>query len=267
MKTIEEYAKLGEHHVVMDALTLLTNAFVKLHARGDYEAVVYDAAEIWQEKLGWMDLPLSYIARKGPFSNLMPHINEVLWDAHILRFITELNPDEVWQYCKEMIEKGVLDEATNEVLCYGVLDYCNRGEPVAKEITATTPDGIVLKGNLTDQMCGFTWIDMVSPFQLSGCKRELCRNPEAMLQELYDDFTKLKTKENEIRTLFPIYQNLVRSRRGNRWEMAKAYNEIYGKFFSDTILSGGYWLFMNWLSLELYDQYFNKRPTWLISNK
>ena len=55
MKTIEEYARLGEHHVVMDALTLLTNAFVKLHARGDYEAVVYDAAEIWQEKLGWME--------------------------------------------------------------------------------------------------------------------------------------------------------------------------------------------------------------------
>jgi hypothetical protein len=28
MKTVEEYAKAGEHHDVMDALTLLTKAYI-----------------------------------------------------------------------------------------------------------------------------------------------------------------------------------------------------------------------------------------------
>ena len=30
MKTVEEYAKAGEHHDIMDALTLLTKAYISL---------------------------------------------------------------------------------------------------------------------------------------------------------------------------------------------------------------------------------------------
>ena len=263
MKTIEEYAKLGEHHDVMEALTLLTNAFVKLLDRGDYECVVQDAADVWQEKLGWMDLPLSEMARKLPFSDLMPYINDLLYDVHILRHIKVLDTDEMLHCCKEMIEEEVLDEGTLEVLCYGVLDFYKKENPVAKEISATTPSGFPLKGLITDQMCGFTWIEMTSPFQISGCKRELCRNPEAMLQEMYDDFKILETKESELRSLFPTYQELVRSRKGNRWEMNNAYTEVYGKFFQDTVISDGYWLFHDWLSIELYDSNFNEKPAWL----
>ena len=193
----------------------------------------------------------------------MPYINDVLYDVHILRYIKTLDTNEMLQCCKEIIKEEMLDEETLEVLCYGVLDYYNREEPAAKEISAKTPEGVVLKGVITDQMCGFTWIEMTSPFHISGYKRELCRNPEAMLQEMYDDFKLLETKESEIRSLFPTYQDLVRSRKGNRWEMNKVYTEVYGKFFQDTIISGGYRLFHDWLSIELYDSNFNKKPVWL----
>ena len=64
MRTIEEFAKLGEHHDVMDALSLLTHAYISqcgISLGG--RSVIYVAAERWLERLAWMDLPLSEMAR------------------------------------------------------------------------------------------------------------------------------------------------------------------------------------------------------------
>ena len=77
MKVIERYAKRGEKCEVMKALTLLTKAYISLCGISlGCRTVVYCAAESWQERLAWLDLPLSEMARKEPFVNLMPHICE-----------------------------------------------------------------------------------------------------------------------------------------------------------------------------------------------
>lgn len=75
MKTIEEYAKLGEQYSPIEALTLLTKAYIKMcgYSLG-YRTIVYCAAEAWQERLAWLNLPLSEMARKEPLVLLMPHI-------------------------------------------------------------------------------------------------------------------------------------------------------------------------------------------------
>ena len=77
MKTVEEYAKAGEHHDVTDALTLLTKAYISQCGISlGTRTVIYCAAEAWQERLACLDLLLSKKARKEPFINLMPLITD-----------------------------------------------------------------------------------------------------------------------------------------------------------------------------------------------
>lgn len=62
-KLIEKYAVRGELCDVMKALTLLTQAYINMCGISlGNRTVVYYAAEPWQERLAWMDLPLSEMA-------------------------------------------------------------------------------------------------------------------------------------------------------------------------------------------------------------
>ena len=64
-KKIEKLAKRGEQHDVMDALRLLTTAYIDMCGiSAGCRTVVFYAAEAWQERLAWADLPLSELARK-----------------------------------------------------------------------------------------------------------------------------------------------------------------------------------------------------------
>lgn len=74
-KDLETISKRCEQCDVMEALTLLTQAYIRMCGISlGYRTVVYCAAAPWQEKLAWLDLPLSKMARKGPFVHLMPYI-------------------------------------------------------------------------------------------------------------------------------------------------------------------------------------------------
>lgn len=97
MKTIKEYAKLGEVHDVMEALTLLTKAYISMCGISlGYRTVVYCAAEPWLERLAWLDLPLSEMARKEAFVTLMPHItNEYNPERHDKYDITGMDEEEL----------------------------------------------------------------------------------------------------------------------------------------------------------------------------
>ena len=64
-KDIKEYAKQGEKCDIMEALALLTQAYISMCGISlGCRTVVYCAAEPWQERLAWLDLPLSEMARK-----------------------------------------------------------------------------------------------------------------------------------------------------------------------------------------------------------
>ena len=50
METIKQLAKKGEQHDVMDALRLLTKAYIEMCGISySYRTVVYCAAELWQK--------------------------------------------------------------------------------------------------------------------------------------------------------------------------------------------------------------------------
>ena len=64
--TIKELAKRGENHDIIDALRLLTEAYIQMCGiSAGFRTVVFYSAESWQEKLAWLELPLSEAARKN----------------------------------------------------------------------------------------------------------------------------------------------------------------------------------------------------------
>lgn len=118
-----EYARLGEHHDVMEALTLLTKAYINMcgYSLG-YRTVVYCAGEAWQERLAWLDLPLSEMARKESLVTLMPFIsNEYNPEIYDEYDISGMNEEELMAGCKQAITDKEFDEATIEVLCWGIM--------------------------------------------------------------------------------------------------------------------------------------------------
>jgi len=126
MNTIEQYAQLGAHHDVMDALILLTNAYIdKCGISMTDRTVIYNSAEAWQDRLASMNLPLSEMAKNVALVSLMPHISsDYIPERYDKYDITVLSNDELLEYCKEIIEDAEFDEATLVVLCWGILEYC-----------------------------------------------------------------------------------------------------------------------------------------------
>lgn len=123
MKTIEEYARQGEPHDVMDALKLLTQAYISQCGISlGNRTIVYNAAEAWQERLTRMNLPLSEMAQKKVLVEVMPYItSEYVPEEYDKYDISGMSQDELMEGCRQIIHENIFDEATIEVLCWGIL--------------------------------------------------------------------------------------------------------------------------------------------------
>ena len=239
-KVIEEYAKRGEQCDVMKALTLLTQAYIDMCGISlGNRTVFYCAAEPWQERLAWLDLPLSEIARKEPFVHLMPHISkEYVPEEYDDYDITAMDEEELLSVCKQMIRNKEFDETTLEVLCWGLLKATEEEKWLSEEIEATAPDGTLLKGVLEKQKCSGTWMTMSSPYNdLSIAKHELVRNPQELLLAGYNDYQRLHQLEDEIRAMYPVYlEKLGKLKKNSNWERRRIYRDTYGKLLGDMVL-------------------------------
>ena len=74
-----------------------------------------------------MDLPLSEKARKEPLINLMPHItSEYAPEDYDCYDITGMDAKELLAGCQQIIRERAFDEATLEVLCWGILKVTDK---------------------------------------------------------------------------------------------------------------------------------------------
>lgn len=255
-KLIEKYAVRGEQCDVMKALTLLTQAYISLCGISlGCRTVVYCAAEPWQERLAWMDLPLSEMARKEPFVHLMPYITkEYVPEEYDDYDITAMDEEEFLCIYNQMIRNKEFDETTLEVISYGILKAIEEEQELSKEIETTAPDGTMLKGILEKQKCGGTWMTMNSPYNdLSIAKHELVRNPQELLLAGYNDYQQLHQLENEIRALYPAYlERISKLEKDSPWAKHCIYEETYGKLLGDMVLVQTNKLIEEWFGLRIY---------------
>lgn len=257
MKTFEEYAKLGESHDVMDALTLLTKGYIKMcgYSLG-YRTIVYCAGEAWLERLAWLDLPLSEMARKEPLVTLMPYItkeyNSEIYDEYD---ISGMNEEELIDGCKQAINDKEFDEVTIEVLCWGIMKVTEAKKELSQEIEANAPDGTHLKGILTEQRCGCTSVTMTSPYNnLIALTIELMRDASELLIKAYEDCQNLRRQEEKIRALYPLYQDeLKKSKNASHWLKHLVFDKVYGQLVDDTVIVSPKQCFFEWFGLEFYD--------------
>lgn len=253
-KVIEEYAKRGAQCDVMKALTLLTQAYISQCGISlGLRTVIYCAAEPWQERLAWLDLLLSAMARKEPFVHLMPHItSEYAPDEYDDYDITAIENDELLRICLQEIKIKEFDETTLEVICWGILKATEDEQWLSEEIEAIAPDGTMLKGVLERQNCGGTWMTMSSPYNdLSILKHELVRNPRELLLAGYNDYHRLRQMESEIRALYPVYLNRIsKLEKDSAWARHCVYRDVYGKLFEGMVLLEKS-LMKEWWGLEI----------------
>ena len=269
MRTIEEYAKLGEHHDIMDALKLLTLAYIDMcgYSLG-YRTVVYCAGEAWMERLAWMDLPLSEMARKEALVTLMPHITSEydpeLYDDYD---ISGMDDEELLDACQQILRDKEFDEVTTEVLCWGILKATEEEKELSQEIEAIAPDGTQLKGILTKQRHGGTSITMTSPYNhLRASTIELVRDGRELLAKAYEDCQRLHKMKNEICALYPHYQEEFRKcKNEGAWKKYMVFNKVYGELMDDTVIVSPEKWFHEWFGLEFYDVFSMKDPTWSLN--
>ena len=266
-KTIEEYALRGDHHDVMEALTLLTKAYIKMcgYSLG-YRTIVYCAGEGWKERLAWLDLPLSEMARKEPLVTLMPNItNEYDPKIYDKYDISGMQEEELIDGCKQAINDKEFDEATIEVLCWGLMKTTEKKEVLSQEIEANAPDGTHLKGILTEQNCGCTSVTMTSPYNnLNALTIELVRDARDLLIKAYEDYQNLYKQEDKIRELFPKYQEILRKNKTeSRWKKHMLFDKVYGQLVDDTVIVSPQKLFGEWFGLEFYDDNSMHDPSWM----
>ena len=256
MKTIEGYAEMGKNHDIMEALVLLTKAYISQCGISlGFRTVVYDAAEPWLERLAWINLPLSEMARKEPLVCVMPYITSE-YDPEIYDEydITGMDKEELLDCCKQIIQEGTFDEATLEVLCWGILKGKEETMTLSQKIVVTAPDGTILNGVLSEQRCSGTYMTMTSPFNDVGIlKCELVRDARELLLEGYKDYQRLYKMEDEIRALYPQYIDELQKRdKDSSWAKHCAFRSVYGKITNGKVLVAPEKLFREWFGLVIY---------------
>lgn len=226
----------------MKALTLLTEAYVDLCGISlGYRTVVYCAAEAWLEKLAWLDLPLSKMARKEPFVHLMPHISKkYVAEKYDEYDIAPVEDASLIVICNQMIREKALDKTTLEVTSWGILNSTEEEKFLSQEIEVKTPDGTLLTGTLQIQDCSKTMLIMNEPYQdLCVAKYELVRDARELLLAAYMDYQRLHQLEKELRALYPDYlDRLSKLEKDSAWEKYRIYRDIYGKLLDDMVLVG-----------------------------
>lgn len=243
MKRIEKYAERGAEVDVMEALLLLTRAYIQECGISlGNRTVVYNAADAWQERLVWQDLPLSAMARREPFVKVMPYItDEYAPEKYDEYDIVGMNDDELLRCCSEIIDDREFDERTLEVICWGIQQCVAHKDFTPVLVETVAPDGTLLKGVLMSQrLCG-TYMTMLKPYKdLRICVYELERSPEALLRRGYQDYNDLLCKESELRALYPEYQaeyeRLVATN-GSRWRKRCLFDEVFGKVIGKSTIA------------------------------
>ena len=256
MKTIEDYAKGGEHYDVMQALELLTKAYISMCGISmGCRTVVYCAAEAWYERLAWLDQPLSEMARKEPLVCAMPYITSEYDPAIYDKYdITGMSNDELQSGCRAIVNDREFDEPTNEVLCWGLLKAIeNSGfKPLNVEVEATAPDGTILRGVLIEQRRWITSLTMSSPYKnLSITKHELIRDPKELLIKGYEDYQRLHSMEDAVRALYPKYQEGLEKCDSHR-KKYRLFDDVYASLLGDCALLSPEKLFSEWFGLEFF---------------
>lgn len=256
-KTIEDYAKAGEQCDVMQALKLLTKAYMDMCGISlGYRTALYCAAEAWLERLAWMDLPLSEMARKEPLVCVMQHItSEYDPERYDGYDITGMDDEDLRSCFKEMANEG-FDETTLEVLAWGLLEVMKKEKlgPLSVEVEASAPDGTYLKGILWEQGCAWIAMIMEVPYEnVSICKSELVRDAKELLVAGYEDWQRLHKMEPEIRALYPLYQEKLGMCDPESTYMKKrVFDEVYGELIGDCTLVSLENLLNEWLGLEFF---------------
>ena len=240
IETIEELATRGEQHEIMDALRLLTVAYMDMCGISlGCRTVVFCAAEAWQERLEWLDLPLSELARKNGLTEFMPYITSD-YDPEIYdRYdIVAMDNEELLNCCEQIVNEEELDQATTEVLCWGLLKATKEKDEVSQVIEATTSDGTVIKSDYYSQSCGSTFVAITSPHYFCVSKNELVRNLEELLIEAYTDYQRLHNMENDVRALYLQYQEeLAKCKVASEWEKRCAFRNVYSALSQESALS------------------------------
>lgn len=126
-------------------------------------------------------------------------------------------------------------------------------EQLSQELEATAPDGTMLKGILTEQKCGRTFVTMTAPYDLAVAKFELVRKPENLLVDAYLDYHRLRRMEDEIRTLYLAYKEKLKECDGSAWKKHCAFRDVFGPITEETVLVGIRRLFNEWFGLQFDD--------------
>ena len=257
-KKIEELAKRGEKHDIMDALRLLTNAYMEMCGISlGCRTVVFCAAGEWQEKLAWMDLPLSERARKSGLTEFMPYItNDYDTEINDRYDIAGMDREEILSCFEQIVNEDVFDEPTTEVLCWGILKATEEKEEPSQEIETVASDGTVIKSNYYSQNCGSTYVTITHPDHFCVSKDELVRDLNEILIKAYSDYQRLHNMEKEVRALYPLYQEeLAKCKDAGKWQKRCAFDDVYSAIISESMITyrSMIELFKKWWGLELYN--------------
>ena len=262
MRSIEDLAKRGEHHDIMDALKILIDVYMTQCGKNwERQVVCYYAADAWLKKLALVDLPLSEMARKNVLKDMMPFLNNE-YDPCIfnkygsVQKVEAMDSAELKLCCQQMIEEDYLDEAIKEVLCWGLLDYLS--ETSFEEIKTVAPDGTLLEGVVYIQDCGHTSLDMyisTSDDAIMVSKDELVRDVEGLLVEAYNDYHRLQKMENEARALYPKYlEEIEKVKEAPDCVKDEVFKRTYHSIVSESVIDPEeiMWLLDDWFGLKFH---------------
>jgi len=264
-KTFEQYADAGAAHDVMDALILLVKAYIsQCGASMGYRTVVYYAAERWQEKLAWLDLPLSDMARKESLVKLMPLITpDYIAEYYDEYDITGLSNEELKEYCNEIVQHHEFNEPTLEVLCWGINDYlASPDENLNIEIETVADDGTILKGTVLEQNCSETSIELNSCHDLYASVPELVVDARELLLAAHNDYKRLIQSRELAEQLYEEYKiALCQSTETSCWELTKIFDSIFINLLPGSVI-GLKSALKDLFGMEFYNPFSDTYPSW-----
>lgn len=190
--------------------------------------VIFYAAEAWQERLAWTDLPLSELARKNGLIEFIPYINSEYDPGIYDRYdIAAMDNEELLNCCQHIINEEEFDEPTTEVLCWGLLKSISKKETL-QEIKVIVPDGTILKSNYYSQSCGSTFLAITYPYHFCVSKNELVQDLKQLMIEAYTGYQRLHNMKDEICALYPRYiEKLAKCKDTGMWKKRCVFNDVY----------------------------------------
>ena len=209
MAIIEELARRGEGHDIMDALRLLTDVYVNNCGISiSIRTVAFEAMDAWLNRLAWTDLPLSKMMRHTGSWEMMPlfssRYNPPECDDSD---ITPLQYPEMENIFLKQYEDGEFDEPTAEVMAWGLLNSQEKFEPKDIEHTFTiNGEQITLKGILAVQEFNCTMIEIQSPVELTCILSWMERDVKHAMEQMYIEYLDFMSKGDYIRALYPRYR-------------------------------------------------------------